>query len=93
MSIKGKHGAKADAPGLLLSFSPSALRVEHGTKVQTLLWRLVRQDADLLELEVWDEAGKRRPVDVLVEGSDALTVYVQDDDGNDDETLRLERVH
>lgn len=93
VSFKTKQGAKLDEPGLLFVFTPTELRVEEGTKSEKATWKIVRQDADLLELEVVDAKGRRHSLDVLVEGSNALTVYFQDDDGEDEASVRLERVH
>lgn len=54
-------------------------------------WSYVSQEGEIVSIVVEDDHGKKHEVDVLVENPDALTFYVQDDDGNDEEVLRLER--
>lgn len=90
---KLKSAQKIDDPGLLIVFTPTELRVEDGSWVEKASWKIVRQEADLLGLDVVDDKGRHHAIDVLVEGSDALTMYLQDDDGDDEESVRLERVH
>jgi len=88
-----KTSKKLDDPGLLIVITPTELRVEDGSFVEKATWKIVRQEADLLGLDVVDSKGRHHAIDVLVEGSDALTMYLEDDDGDDEESVRLERVH
>lgn len=90
---KHKGTQKVDDPGILVVFTPTEMRIEDGQWVEKATWKIVRQEVDLLGLDVLDSKGRHHAVDVLVEGSDALTLYVEDDDGDDEETVRLERVH
>lgn len=79
-------------PGIVIGFDRAVVWVEHSGKTEKGTWKVVSADGDLLELEITDDKGKRLHLDVLVEGGDALTVYFEDDAGDDVETLRLERV-
>ncbi len=93
VTFKTKSAQKIDDLGLLVVFTPTELRIEEGSKSEKASWKIVRQEADLLELDVLDAKGRHHALDVLVEGSDALTLYFQDDDGEDEASVRLERVH
>lgn len=89
---KGHSSSQVHDPGIELVFTRTELRVEARDFSSRASWKIVRQDGDLLEIEITDAKGKQHDIDVLVEGSDALTIYVRDDDGDDKEVMRLERV-
>ncbi|MGZ3420857.1 MAG: hypothetical protein ACXVEF_34245 [Polyangiales bacterium] len=55
-------------------------------------WSYVGQEGEMVTITVEDTHGKKHEVDVLVETPDALTFYVEDDDGDDEEVIRLERM-
>lgn len=92
LSYKAQHGAPVIEPGIIVIFERAALRVEVDGVAERGSWRVVDQEGDMLELQVTDAKGKTHDMDVLVEGSDALTLYVEDEDGNDDAVLRVERM-
>jgi hypothetical protein len=92
VAYKKQQAALITDPGITLSIERGVLWIEQGTRIERSTWRVVEQDGDLLGLELIDAKGKRHDVDVLIEGDDALTIYVQDDEWDDDEVLRLERV-
>ncbi len=55
-------------------------------------YEIVDQEGDMLTVAI-DEPAMKRELDVLIEGPDAMTVYLKNDDGSDEEALRLERLH
>ncbi len=66
------------------------LRPSHAPAI-VLRYRVVEQDDEMLSLKVRRDDGEERGLDVLVDASDQLTLYLTDDDGHDEEVLRLER--
>jgi hypothetical protein len=91
LSYKSHNGAPVIEPPITVVFERSSMRVEAEGVVERGTWRVVDQEGDMLELQVTDSKGKTHDVDVLVEGTDALTLYIEDDDGDDDGVLRVER--
>ncbi|MBI2391675.1 MAG: hypothetical protein HYV09_18950 [Deltaproteobacteria bacterium] len=89
---KSHSSSQVHDPGIEIVFTRTELRVERAGFSSRASWKIVRQDGDLLEVQITDAKGKHHDLDVLVEGSDALTIYVRDDDGEDEEAMRLERV-
>lgn len=92
VTYKKQYNAVITDPGITVSFDKAAVWVEYSGKTEKGTWKIVAHDDDLLSLDITDEKGKVRRLDVLVEGPDALTLYVEDDAGDDEETLRLERI-
>ncbi len=92
LSIKSHNGVPVIEPGLTIVFDKTTFRIELEGKTERGFWRVVDQDGDMIELEVTDEKGKKHDVDVLVESNTALTLYVADDDGDDEEVVRVERI-
>jgi hypothetical protein len=92
VTYKKQSNVSVADPGITVSFDKAAVWVESSGKTEKGTWKLVTQDGDLLGVEITDDTGKAHNMDVLVESSDALTLYVADDSGDDDETLRLERI-
>lgn len=92
LSLKPHNGTPIIEPNLTMSFDPTTLRVETDGKVERATWRVLDQEANIVELEVTDTKGKVHDVDVLIESSDALTLYIEDDDGDDELVVRLERL-
>lgn len=92
VTYKKQYNASVADPGITISFERAVMWVEHSGKLEKSSWKIVSQDGDLLGVEITDAKGKLHSVDVLVEGADALTLYIADDAGDDDETVRLERV-
>jgi hypothetical protein len=92
VTLKTHNGAPVIEPGITIVFDKTTLRIELDGKVERGTWRVVDQEGDIVELEVIDEKGKRHDVDVLIESNTALTLYVEDDDGDDEEVVRVERV-
>jgi hypothetical protein len=92
VTYKKQYNVSVLDPGITISFERAVMWVEHSGKTEKGTWKIVTQDGDLLGVEVTDDKGKMHSLDVLVEGADALTLYIEDDSGDDEETLRLERV-
>lgn len=92
LSFKTHNGAPIIEPGIIVVFERATLRVETEGMIERGSFRVVDQEGDMLELQVTDAKGKTHEMDVLVEGSNALTLYVEDDDGDDDAVLRVERI-
>lgn len=92
VTYKKQYNSVVADPGITVSFEKAVVWVEYSGKSEKGSWKIIAQDGDLLSLEVTDNKGKIRNLDVLVEGPDALTLYVEDDAGDDEETLRLERI-
>jgi hypothetical protein len=88
---KAFNAAVAD-PDITISFERAVIWIEHSGKSEKGTWKIVSQDADLLSVEVTDDKGKPHNLDVLIESPDALTLYLEDEAGDDEEKLRLERV-
>jgi len=92
VTYKQQYKTSVMDPGIIIGFDRAVMWVEHSGKTEKGTWKVVTTDGDLLGLEITDEKGKRHNLDVLVDSSDALTLYLEDDAGDDVETLRLERV-
>lgn len=92
LSYKSHNGSQIFEPGITISFEKTTLRVEAEGKIERASWRVLDQEGSIVELEVTDSKGKAHDMDVLIESSDALTLYIEDDDGDDDEVLRVERI-
>ncbi len=92
VTYKKQYNSSVADPDITVTFERAAMWVEHSGKTEKGTWKIVTHDGDLLSVEVTDDKGKNHNLDVLVEGPDALTLYVEDDDGDDEETLRLERI-
>lgn len=92
VTYKQQYKSSVMDPGIVVGFDRAVMWVEHSGKTEKGTWKVVTADGDLLELEITDDKGKRHNLDVLVDSSDALTLYLTDDAGDDVETLRLERV-
>jgi hypothetical protein len=92
--VGGRHkGATTTNLDVRLEIDGENIRISDvGAGIAALAkWSYVSQEGEIVTISVEDDRGKKHEVDVLVENRDALTFYVQDDDGDDEEVLRLER--
>lgn len=92
ISLKTHSGAPVLEPGLVIVFDKTSFRVELEGKAERGTWRVLDQDGAIIEIEATDATGKKHNIDVLVESNTALTLYVADDDGDDEEVVRVERI-
>jgi hypothetical protein len=92
LSIKAHNGAPKFEPEITITFEKNVLRVESEGDIERATWRVISQEGSIVELEITDSKGKTHDMDVLIESSDALTLYIEDDDGDDEEVLRVERI-
>jgi hypothetical protein len=82
-------------PQVYVAFDPAVVWIESASNPSRNTrnaWRIVSHDGDLLSLELVDAKRHVQHVDALVSGGNALTLYFINDDGDDDEVLRLERL-
>lgn len=92
VTYKKQYSLSVADSGIVIGFDKGVMWIEHSGKTEKGSWKVVTADGDLLGLEITDDKGKHHNLDVLVESPDALTLYLEDDAGDDEETLRLERI-
>lgn len=92
ISYKHHNGMPQIEPEIVITFARTTLRVEIDGRIERGTWRIVDQEGDIVGIEVTDDKGKKHDMDVLIENNTALTLYVEDDDGDDEEVLRVERI-
>lgn len=93
VSVRFKSAAPVDAPHVVVEIDPTRITFEDrgAGELTQARWRVVDEDGDMLGIEVDSSEDRTKKVDVLIEGGDALTFYVTDEDGDDDAVLRLVR--
>lgn len=87
-----KGGVPAADLDIVVTIDATTIQVKSfDAPAAVLQYTIAEQDDEMLGLVVRRDNGEERKLDVLVDASDQLTLYLADADGNDEEVLRLER--